>query len=204
MAPIRCQWELFLRALTYEGMSTVRALSDAELIQRGARGCKRSFEQFYQRHADALYRYALVVSQQPSAAEEATQDVFVGVLSDAGGFDPQRSADARGWLYGLLRNALRRYLTRAGSEPATDAAAGSRSAEAAATWLEAEHGIGRAISALPLEQREVLVMCALQSMPYEVAAQVLDVPVGTVRSRLARARVLHALPASVSLPLGAG
>ena len=169
-------------------MSTVRTLSDAELIQRGARGCKRSFEQFYQRHADALYRYALVISRQPATAEEATQDVFVGVLSNADGFDPRRSADARGWLYGLLRNALRQYLTSAGCEPSADATTGSRSAEAAATWLEAERGIGRAISVLPLEQREVLVMCALQNMPYEVAAQVLGVPVGTVRSRLARAR----------------
>lgn len=164
--------------------------SDAELIARLADGCEASFTAFYERHADALYRFALAVSASRAVAEEATQEVMLRVLQQPQQFDARRSSSARNWLYGLLRNHVRALLDRRPTD--APAAKGDevpvRSAEAEAAWLQLQQGIGKAIAALPLDQREVLVMCCLQDVDYAAAADILGVPVGTVRSRINRAR----------------
>ena len=164
--------------------------SDAELIAGLADGCEASFTAFYQRHADALYRFALAVSASRAIAEEATQEVMLQVMQQPSQYDARRSPTARNWLYGLLRNHVRALLRRvpADAGPAGGEQAPARSAESEASWLQMQEGIGRAIATLPLDQREALVMCCLQDIDYAAAAGILGVPVGTVRSRINRAR----------------
>ncbi len=192
LATDECQRELCSASLTllikYTKEPSVP--SDAELIARLADGCEASFTAFYERHADALYRFALAVSASRAVAEEATQEVMLHVMQRPQQFDAGRSANARNWLYGILRNQVRVLLRgTSGDARAADGDQPSvRSAESEAAWLQMQQGIGKAIAALPLDQREALVMCCLQDVDYAAAAQILGVPVGTIRSRINRAR----------------
>ena len=94
------------------------------------------------------------------------------------------------WLYGIARNklrqALRRRLELTGTD--TDGSPSSDSPERAYRWSALIADTAKAVRLLPVEQREVLILCGLQEVDYVTAADALNVPVGTVRSRLSRAR----------------
>ena len=163
--------------------------TDEQLVKGLSRGCERSFRLFYARYADQLYRYALMVSGSTSVAEDATQEVFEHVLRKPEQFDPTRQASASGWLYGVLRNSVRR--SRRVDDRSVDLlerADEASSPELAAFSSQANSTLAACLGELPFDQREVLVMCCLQDLSYELAAQVLEIPVGTVRSRVNRAR----------------
>ncbi len=163
--------------------------TDQELLAGISTGRMSGFHKLYQRHSDTLYRFSLMVSGSVSVAEEATQETFVYMLEHPDRFDGARSSSALGWLYGIARNRVRGLL-RAQQRllPETTADAPGCSAERAFHLSAAARVTHSAILQLPVEQREVLVLCGLQQVEYAAAADILDVPVGTVRSRLSRAR----------------
>ncbi len=166
--------------------------SDEELLANLANKRKPGFTVLYKRYSDLIYRYALMVSGSASVAEEATQETFVHVIENATAFDPSRSSTARGWLYGLARNKVRaanRYQGRVA--PLADNRSDKDSPDRVVVWSQVADETAAAILRLPLQQREVLVLCGLQEFDYATAATLLELPVGTVRSRLSRAR--HAL-----------
>ena len=160
---------------------------DAALWRRLLRGEEEAFTLVYRRHARALHRFARRMTGSAAVADDVVQDVFLAAIDAAarpqrgGGFDPERGS-LRAYLYGAARNATLRRLRQ--PPPARDGAAegaGQRRDEEA-------HALRSALAALEPSFREVVLLCDLEGLSYEEAAAAVDVPIGTVRSRLARAR----------------
>jgi len=161
-------------------------------------GDEDAFLQLYRRKHPALYRFALHMSGNAAMAEDVTQEVFMALIRDTGRFDPARGS-LGGFLFGIARNHLRkRWEQEQRFVPFTDdrddvrpaIAANGNGRHADRYDDEATARLRRAIATLPENYREALVLCELEEMSYEEAAAALDCPVGTVRSRLHRARAL--------------
>lgn len=183
-------------------------MADDRLLRRMLAGDEDAFADLYQRRHPAIYRFALHMCGNPAMAEDVTQEVFMALIREPGRFDPTRGS-LSAFLFGIARNHLRkRWDQERRLVPITDdsdeldhlstsAAAGNGNARAIAhsfsEELESLDTVGRvrrAISTLPENYREVVVLCELEEMSYEEAASALGCPVGTVRSRLHRARTI--------------
>jgi RNA polymerase sigma-70 factor (ECF subfamily) len=176
---------------------------DEDLLRRLAAGDEEAFHAFYLRHQGPLYRYALHMTGRAEAAEEVIQESFLTVMREAGKFDPALGVPGA-FLFGIARNHVRRLLEADGrylnlGEEELDKPAGQpfspRALEEESLTdrlARAELGaqVRQAVLSLPEHYREVVTLCDLEEMEYEEAAAVLDCPVGTVRSRLNRAREL--------------
>jgi RNA polymerase sigma-70 factor (ECF subfamily) len=170
--------------------------SDDELLARVAAGDAIAFTTLFRRRQADVYRVGLLMTGSSAAAEDVTQDVFLAVMHDAGRFEPGR-ATVVAWLCGIARNHARRRLQRDRRTLPLPEAELDRPAMvvrpdpiadlANAAEIEA---LRRAVLSLPLRYRETVVLCDLQGLSYADAAQALDCAVGTVRSRLHRARAL--------------
>jgi RNA polymerase sigma-70 factor (ECF subfamily) len=162
--------------------------TDEELYRRLRGGDKSALAELYEHHEAALYRYALCMSGSRSIAEETVQEVFCRLIAGAGRFDEQRGS-LEAWLYGVARNLARRMDRGAGAEPVTEAVSGD---DVLGDLLDDERTVSlyRALDELPPRYREVVLLCDLEERSYDAAARLLQCPVGTVRSRLHRARLL--------------
>ena len=190
--------EQFLTAGNVDSMTgEAGEISDGDLLERAAAGDEEAFTSLYRRRQGAVYRFALHMSGRRSVAEEVTQEVFLAVIRDAGKFDSSRGS-ALSYLYGIARNQVVRRLER--DRPYVSLA---EELEAdAARWTAPEDTLGdltrnetiesirQAVLALPSSFREVVVLCDLHEMSYNEAASALGCAVGTVRSRLHRARAM--------------
>ena len=182
-------------------MDRMEGLSDQELLPLLAAGQAAAFEAIYERRHSGIYRFALRMCGCRSAAEDVTQDVFMALIRDAGQYDSTRGS-VSAYLYGMARNRVLRLLQRdrALTSIDEDASEGDSRLDEALILREDPlsvlarseliESVRGAILALPLHYREVVVLCNLQEMNYAEAAEVLGCPVGTVRSRLHRAREL--------------
>jgi len=182
-------------------------LSPEELLSRAAAGDEEAFALLYRQLQGGVYRFALQMSGNQNIAEEVVQEVFMVLIRDSKRFDPARGA-LQSFLYGVARNHVLRCIERdtryvpVGDDQASmeerlrrgasavhrEVAAGDFSDE-----LVRRETVGRvrqAVLALPAYYREVVVLCELQGMSYEEAARVIGCAIGTVRSRLHRAREL--------------
>jgi RNA polymerase sigma factor (sigma-70 family) len=158
-------------------------LSDAALIERSMND-PHMFGSIFDRHFDAVHGYARRRLGR-SLAEEIAAETFTRAFDRRGSYDCSR-VDARPWLYGIAANLIRRHWRterrrlRALEQLDTDrseAASGHERADLVA-----------ALDALPSREREALLLYALADLSYEEIAVALEVPIGTVRSRLSRAR----------------
>ena len=154
------------------------------------KGHREAFAELYERRAPALYRYALHGSGSPELAEEVAHEVFIQVMSPTAGFD-ERKGSLESYLYGVARNLVR-VARRLGpvEEPAEqtfdhDIVGGLIDAQTTAE-------LHRALRELPDRYRDVILLCDLEERSYEDVAQLIGRPIGTVRSRLHRARALLA------------
>jgi len=174
--------------------------TDEGLLGQMKAGDEDAFLLLYRRKHPALYRFALHMSGNAAVAEDVTQEVFMALIRDAGRFDPARGS-LGGFLFGIARNHLRkrweqeqRFVAFADDPdevPAVVPANGNGNGRHADRYDdEATARLRRAIATLPENYREALVLCELQEMSYDEAAAALECPVGTVRSRLHRARAL--------------
>jgi RNA polymerase sigma-70 factor, ECF subfamily len=158
-------------------------LTEGELVQRAAAGDEEAFLILYRRNEGAIFRYALHMSGQREIAEEVTQDVFVAVLGGLRHYAGERGP-LQAYLLGMARNHVRRYLAQT--------AVPAEAPEACVPpGLEEQQQIAQvraAILRLPLHYREVVVLCDLEGFDYAQVAAHLGCAVGTVRSRLHRAR----------------
>lgn len=188
------RWNLFFCARHTGGKGawewcTTEMVSDADLLANMLSKRSPGFTELYDRYGDSIYRFSLMMSGSVTGAEEVTQETFVHVIENADRFDPARSNTALGWLYGIARNkirALRVYNSRLA--PMIDAQSNKESPDRLFGWSKVAEKTAQAIFCLPTEQREVMVLCGLQEIDYATAAGILDLPIGTVRSRLSRAR----------------
>jgi RNA polymerase sigma-70 factor (ECF subfamily) len=147
-------------------------------------------------HLDAAYRFARWLGRSEADAEDVVQEAMLRAWR---AFDARREPDAKAWLLAIVRNcasSLHRREQRRGQVPLPeehepDAAAlvaPSGDPEGAAAQLDEQRVVRRLLTELPEEQREVLVLRELEELNYREIAAVINVPIGTVMSRLARAR----------------
>jgi RNA polymerase sigma-70 factor (ECF subfamily) len=164
--------------------------TDAALLAEAAAGSETAFIEIYRRRRDDVYRFAYALTRSRTFAQDTTQEVFLKVLENAGRFDVAKGT-ARAWLLGCARHVVVDRL-RAESRRSDEAAEQATAADHELRVLTEQRLVllHAAIAELPLEYREALVLCELAELPYAEAAAVLDCPVGTVRSRLHRARGL--------------
>jgi RNA polymerase sigma-70 factor (ECF subfamily) len=186
---------------------------DVELIRRLAAGDEEAFLEFYRRYQGGLYRYAMHMSGSPEAAADVVQETFFTLIRHTNKFDEERGTPAA-FLYGIARNHLRKLREREGRYvPLPDEFGNGLSAgwkaeprgtngnghgpssavrsESVLESLEREETSGllrEAVLTLPQHYREPLTLCDLEGKSYTEAAALLQCPVGTVRSRLNRAR----------------
>ena len=170
-------------------------LSDDELHRAALRGSGEAMTALYRRHGGLVYRFTLQMSRNDAVAEEITQEVFLALLTQMDRFDAGRGTLST-WLCGIARRQLWKHLERSGvagrfdldEESATEVICPSDGPAELLLRREAVDTVRAGLEQLPLVLREALILCALEEMTYEEAAQVLAVPVGTVRSRLHRGK----------------
>jgi RNA polymerase sigma-70 factor (ECF subfamily) len=123
------------------------------------------------------------------------QDVFTALIRDLDRYDESRAPLAP-YLYGIARNLSRQRVRRDRRHLVLDdveePAGATADPGADMTLAERRVAVRRALAVLPMRYREVIVLCDLHELDYVSAARVLDVPVGTVRSRLHRGRQMLA------------
>lgn len=174
--------------------------SDYQLFEGLRAGQEQAFVALYHRRQPALYRFALQMSGSAPVAEDITQEVFLTLLREECGYDPDRGS-LIAYLFGIARKLLLRQFERRRSDVGVDtgaeetglaelADASDPLADLAAR--ERIEALRRAVSSLPRRYREVVVLCDLEEVDYAEAAVALGCPIGTVRSRLHRARLLLA------------
>lgn len=154
------------------------------------------FTETYRQHSLPIYRFALHMSGSESIADEVTQDTFMMLIHQPGSFDPKRGTMG-GFLYGVARNLVRRHLERGRKFLCVDDAdeedyATDEDLLGDLTRRESLQALQEAVLCLPPKYRETVVLCDLQELSYEAAATVVGCAVGTIRSRLHRARALLA------------
>lgn len=166
---------------------------DAELMRRTAGGDRDAFAMVYRRHQGTIFRFARLMTGSDAAAEDIVQEVFLVIMREPARYDV-RQARLSTYLYGIARRQTRRRLIRDRRFVTLEAGVADRTACPAAdagAALERRddlQSMRRAILALPSRYREVIVLCDLQDVSYNDAAHTLGCPVGTIRSRLSRAR----------------
>jgi RNA polymerase sigma factor (sigma-70 family) len=157
------------------------------------------FAQLYDRHAAELLRYCFRRTADMALAEDLVSVVFLEAWRNRARL--QGDDAARGWLYGIATNVVRqqrRTLRRHGAALRRIAAAvpDAPPADEVLAREEEMRAVLAAVARLPGRERDVLALCVWSGLAYEDAALALGVPVGTVRSRLSRARArLRAHPA---------
>lgn len=176
-------------------MAENSAIPDSQLFFAMRAGDEDAFISLYRRRQGAIFRFALHMSGSAAIAEDVAQEVFLALLRSDCGFDPQRGA-LGAYLFGIARKLVLRYLDRDRAEGETGSEAGLAELTGDAdplsdlTRREGIEALRRAVLALPRRYREVVVLCDLEEVDYADAAAALGCPIGTVRSRLHRARAL--------------
>jgi RNA polymerase sigma-70 factor (ECF subfamily) len=169
-------------------------VDDAGLLESARTGDEDAFSQLFARHQRPIYQYSARMCGA-DAADDIVQETFLAVLKPAGRFDPARGT-VGGYLYGIARHVVMKRLAStygplvfetpdenafiSPDETPLDAIARAETVDAVRT----------AVQALPPVYREAIVLCELQDMDYATAAGIMQCPIGTVRSRLHRARAL--------------
>jgi len=182
------------------------SLSDGELIERVTHHAdEEAFVFIFHRHQTAIYRFVLHLSGSIGIAEDVCQEVFIALMRQSAQFDSTRGT-LGAYLFGVARHLTFRHLERqrmfVNLEGEDDGATMTNTATNAMhkmtnpldefTRDEDVRRVRQAILTLPVHYREVVVLCELHEKTYDEAAEVLGCAVGTIRSRLHRARALLA------------
>ena len=169
--------------------------SDSELVGRMANGDRDAFAALFRRHQATVYRFSRQMLGSREAAEDITQDVFIALGKTVQRFDPAMGSLTT-YLYGIARNLiLQRHKRRRwrlveieSLDNDIDRLATTFDPTDELTKEQMLRQLRAAILGLPVHYREVVVMCELNGLSYEEAARVAGCPIGTIRSRLSRAR----------------
>ena len=180
-------------------MNLKSELSDGELLRSMLAGDEEALGLLYRRRQASVYRFALQMSGSTTIAEDVTQEVFLFLMREGRVFDPARGSLAA-FLLGVARNhVLRRLrveqlLAPLGDESDDDVSFSHASSDFCPlddlTRAETIESVRKAVLSLPPKYREVVVLCELQDISYGETAEILGCAIGTVRSRLHRARAL--------------
>ncbi|HUQ09801.1 MAG TPA: RNA polymerase sigma factor [Steroidobacteraceae bacterium] len=169
---------------------------DTHYMAQLAAGDATALRPLYEKHGRALLRFSAAMCRSRQAAEDLVHDTFVALLREPFCFDPALGS-VYGYLCGVLRHRVSRYYRQqkrwvaldTGDDGAEPQAPTQNPADEIARSEETA-AFRRAMLELPLQHREIIALCDLEELPYAAVANILQVPVGTVRSRLHRARAL--------------
>jgi RNA polymerase sigma-70 factor, ECF subfamily len=175
-------------------MTNLTQISDETLLRRSASGDEEAFVALYRRRQAGIYRFALHMSGSAAVAEEVTQEVFIAVIRDGKRFDEVRGT-ATSYLFGIARNYVLKLLERSRSyigldDDRAELTPAADNVLADLARAETIENVRQAVLELPPVYREAVVLCDLEELSYAEAADMLQVPVGTVRSRIARGRAI--------------
>ncbi|MCH8273777.1 MAG: sigma-70 family RNA polymerase sigma factor [Armatimonadetes bacterium] len=182
---------------------TASAEDDARLVERCQRGDREALDQLVRRYRATAYKFALRLTGDPDSAADLTAEAFVRVFMKIGRF--RRESRFSTWLYRILTNCfldlckrerVRRHqsieeLVRTEeSDVGRQYSAAEDSPQVDVEKAERNRLLQEAILHLPEYQRAMIVMFHVQMLSYEEIAETLDMPLGTVKSRLNRARLM--------------
>ncbi|RYG26029.1 sigma-70 family RNA polymerase sigma factor [bacterium] len=178
------------------------ARDDDLLIARAQRGDRSGFDTLVRKHQDRAYTYAYRLTRNSEVAADVVAEAFLRIHNALPNFKGQSSFKT--WLYRILTNCYLDLRKRERARPhgsldaLTDAAEGEMGQQIADPGLTPEQEAQRsargdaaqvALAAMPEYQRAMIIMYHAEDMSYEEMAAALDLPVGTVKSRLNRARI---------------
>lgn len=172
--------------------SAYAEVGDAELLGLHASGDADAFGELIRRHRDRLWSVALRTLGDREEAADALQDALVSAYRAAGRFEGRSAVTT--WLHRIVVNACLDLARRKAVRPAVplpddlDQRLPSPAGEDPAVRGETRDALLSALATLPAEQRAALVLVDMEGYPVDEAARVLDVPVGTIKSRCARGR----------------
>jgi len=189
--------------MPYADASPTAPPTDAALLAASLAGDSGAFTTLYRRHGATVYRFAYLWSGASSVASDVAQETFIHLHTRGADFDAARG-ELRAWLLGIARNLVRRQLTARHHETPTDFAdpdallpeGSGADPDPRSDPLEALLGdeanreLHRLIRRLPTQFRDALVLVDLQEHSYADAAAICGCELGTIRSRLFRARAL--------------
>ena len=171
--------------------------AEAELLLRAGRGDEAAFLLLYERHRTPVFRFACRMLGSAQQAEDVTQECFLSILRRPEAYRAER-ASLRTYLCAIVRHLALKQLRKRGQETVLDdppeepsggvPRAAGRDPLSTVIEEEAAEAVRTAVSALPPLQREAVVLFEYQELSLADIAAVCDVDVGTVKSRLHRAR----------------
>ncbi|MEU8268142.1 RNA polymerase sigma factor [Sphaerisporangium sp. NPDC049002] len=160
---------------------------DADVLARVAGGDPVALTELYERYAKPVFAFLYRLAGDRGTAEEILQDTWLAVWRSAGTYQSRSSVST--WLFGVARrqahNRLRGAPPPVAAEPSAD---GTDPAPGPEELAVGRDRVQSALLRLPLAQREVVVLAFLDDLSQHQIAEVLDIPVGTVKSRLHHAR----------------
>lgn len=173
--------------------------SDADLLRAHVDGDREAFGELVRRHRDRLWAVALRTIGDREEAADAVQDALLSAHRNAARFRGDSAVTT--WLHRIVVNACLDRIRRRQAHPTVPLPDGSRSDDrpsgvepaAPATDHEAALLVRQALADLPPDQRAAIVLVDVQGYPVAEAAEILDVAVGTIKSRCARGRARMAL-----------
>ena len=171
---------------------------DNDLLRQLRAGSAPAFQALYQRHQGPLYRFALLRSGSPDTAADIVQEVFMGLLTGSFHFDPLRGA-LPNFLFGvarklILKHEAPRWRLASLPEPDEDGVdvleTGSEAEEPLGRLLsnEVAEDVRRALALLAPHYRDTVILYEMHDLSYQEIADICQVDIGTVRSRLSRGR----------------
>jgi RNA polymerase sigma-70 factor (ECF subfamily) len=169
---------------------TTHSLPDADLIRAVAQGDAHALDALYQRHSAALLAYLIGQVDDRALAEEVLQDVMLAVWRGAGQFRHESSVHT--WMLAIARRqAIRARQQQTKTAPISDTLAATHLLPLEALERQRLHAdLNAALDQLPPDQRETLELIFYHELTAPEVAAVMDVAVGTVKSRLRRAKTL--------------
>lgn len=169
--------------------------SDVDLHRASLHGSGEAMAELYRRYGPLIYRFTVRMSQNTTLAEEITQETFLALLEHTDRFDPSRGSLPT-WLCSIARHHLLKHFERHKHYPIEDYEDGffdppttDDSPDRYLARKEAAIAVRQGIDTLPLPLKEVLLLCEFEELPYQEVSMILAIPVGTVRSRLHRAKL---------------
>jgi RNA polymerase sigma-70 factor (ECF subfamily) len=163
-------------------------IDDRELVTRVLVGHTDEFRVLVDRHQPSIFRFASGLIGNREEAEDVTQDAFLAAFANLSGFDSSRAAFST-WLFTIARNRCLNLLKQrrpiALTEP--DSIGDVASADPIVSQ-ELSLQLDRALVALPVEQRSAFVLAEIEELPYTEIARIERTSVGTVKSRIHRAK----------------
>ncbi|HEU5034660.1 MAG TPA: RNA polymerase sigma factor SigM [Mycobacteriales bacterium] len=164
-------------------------VDDRELLRRHVSGDRDAFPALVRRHQDRLWRVALRTLGDPDDAADALQDALLSAYRAAAGY--RGDAAVTTWLHRIVVNACLDLARRRASRPTRPldetAAARQPAADRVEAW-ETASDVLAALRELPVEQAAAIVLVDVEGYPVADVATMLEVPIGTVKSRCARGR----------------